>query len=70
MSSHLNDFNTIFSQLSAQDVEFKDSVKALFLLITLPESWDIFLHSKQSVTQHQLVVLHPQMWRAVYSQRR
>jgi len=42
MSSHLNDFNTIFSQLSAQDVEFQDSVKALFLLITLPESWDIF----------------------------
>ena len=42
MSSHLNDFNTIFSNLSAQDVEFEDSVKALFLLITLPESWDIF----------------------------
>ena len=42
MLSHLNDFNTIFSNLSAQDVEFEDSVKALFLLITLPESWDIF----------------------------
>lgn len=42
MSSHLNDFNTIFSQLSAQEVEFDDSVKALFLLITLSESWDIF----------------------------
>ena len=38
MSSHLNEFNTIFSQLSAQEVEFEDSVKALFLLITLPES--------------------------------
>ena len=68
MSSHLNDFNTIFSQLSAQDVEFQDSVKALFLLITLPESWDIF--AQQSVTRHQLVVLHPRMWRAIYSQRR
>lgn len=42
MSNHLNEFNTIFSQLSAQEVEFKDSVKALFLLITLPENWDIF----------------------------
>ena len=29
-------------QLSAQEVEFPDSVKALFLLITLLESWDIF----------------------------
>ena len=28
MSSHLNEFNTIFSQLSAQEVEFEDSVKA------------------------------------------
>ena len=42
MSSHLNEFITIFSQLSAQEVEFEDSVKALFLLITLPESWDTF----------------------------
>ena len=42
MSSHLNEFNTIFSQLNAQEVEFADSVKALFLLITLPESWDTF----------------------------
>lgn len=42
MSSHLNDFNSIFGQLSAQGVEFNDSLKALFLLITLPESWDTF----------------------------
>ena len=42
MSSHLNEFNTIFSQLSAQEVEFADSMKALFLLIPLPKSWDTF----------------------------
>ena len=42
MSNHLNEFNTIFSNLSAQEIEFSDSVKALFLLITLPESWDTF----------------------------
>ncbi|MCO5583241.1 hypothetical protein L7F22_037150 [Adiantum nelumboides] len=42
MSAHLNEFNTILSQLQAQDVEFKDSVKAMFLLVTLPESWDTF----------------------------
>ena len=42
MSNHLNEFNTIFSQLSAQEVEFKDLVKALFLLIALLGSWDMF----------------------------
>ena len=42
MSDHLNEFNTIFSQLIAQEVEFHDSVKAMFLLITLPESCDTF----------------------------
>ena len=42
MSNHLNDFNTIYSNLVAQEVEFPDSVKALFLLITLLDSWDTF----------------------------
>ncbi|MCO5567850.1 hypothetical protein L7F22_038543 [Adiantum nelumboides] len=42
MSAHLNEFNTILSQLQAQEVEFKDSVKAMFLLVTLPDSWDTF----------------------------
>ena len=42
MSDHLNEFNTIFSQLSVHEVEFQDSVKALFLLITLPESSETF----------------------------
>ncbi|MCO5551469.1 hypothetical protein L7F22_004973 [Adiantum nelumboides] len=42
LSNHLNEFNNIFSNLSLQEVEFEDLVKALFLLITLSESWDIF----------------------------
>ena len=43
MSNHLNEFNTInFRQLSSQEIRFDDSVKANFLLITLPESWDTF----------------------------
>ena len=42
MSSHLNDFNTIFSQLSAQEIKFDDFVKAIFLLVTMLESWDTF----------------------------
>lgn len=42
MSNHLNEFNTIFSQLSAQGIKLEDSVKAMFLLVTLPESWEAF----------------------------
>ena len=38
MSSHLHEFNTIFSHLSAQEIKFDDSVKVIFLLATLPES--------------------------------
>ncbi|MCO5604984.1 hypothetical protein L7F22_059159 [Adiantum nelumboides] len=42
MSTHLNEFKTILSQLQAQEVEFQDSVKAMFLLVTLSDSWDTF----------------------------
>ena len=42
MSNHLNDFNTIYNNLVALEVEFLDLVKALFLLITFPDSWDTF----------------------------
>ncbi|MCO5602061.1 hypothetical protein L7F22_056188 [Adiantum nelumboides] len=40
--THLNEFKTILSQLQAQEVEFQDSVKAMFLLVTFPDSWDTF----------------------------
>ena len=53
MSNHLNDFNTMYSNLVAQEVEFLDSVKALFLLITLPDSWDTF--GQPLVTPHHQV---------------
>ncbi|MCO5551730.1 hypothetical protein L7F22_005234 [Adiantum nelumboides] len=42
MSTHLNEFKTILSRLQAQEVEFQDFVKAMFLLVTLPDSWDTF----------------------------
>ncbi|MCO5591321.1 hypothetical protein L7F22_045303 [Adiantum nelumboides] len=42
MSTHLHEFKTILGQLQAQKVEFQDSVKAMFLLVTLPDSWDTF----------------------------
>ncbi|MCO5580833.1 hypothetical protein L7F22_034706 [Adiantum nelumboides] len=42
MSNHLNDFSTIVSQLQSQEVAFDGSVRAMFLLVTLPTSWDTF----------------------------
>ena len=42
MSNHLNEFNSMFNQVSEQGIELNDSLKALFLLITLPNSWDTF----------------------------
>lgn len=42
ISTHLNEFNVIFSQLIAQGLEFADEVQAIFLLCSLPSSWDRF----------------------------
>ena len=42
VSSHLNEFNSIYGNLVAQEVEFKESMKVLFPLIILPDSWDTF----------------------------
>lgn len=50
MSNHLNEFNTIFSQLSTQKIAFDDSVKAMFLLVTLPKSWDTFKTASSNST--------------------
>ena len=37
---HLNDFNTVTSQLSSVGVNFDDEVRALLFLFSLPESWN------------------------------
>ena len=42
MSNHLNEFHTIFSQLTLQEILFPNILKAMFLLITLSDSWDTF----------------------------
>ena len=42
MSTHLSEFNSIFSQLVALKFIIDDEFKATFLLCTLPESWDTF----------------------------
>ncbi|MCO5585689.1 hypothetical protein L7F22_039625 [Adiantum nelumboides] len=42
MSTHFNEFKTTLSHLQAQEVEFQDSAKTMFLLVTLLDSWDTF----------------------------
>eukprot|EP00253_Pinus_taeda_P009617 PITA_09617 len=37
---HLNDFNTVTSQLCSVRVNFDDDVRALLFLCSLPESWN------------------------------
>ncbi|MCO5590678.1 hypothetical protein L7F22_044652 [Adiantum nelumboides] len=39
---HLNEFNSLFSQLTSQGFsEFDDKLKSIFVLCSLPSSWDI-----------------------------
>ena len=42
VTSHLNDFDTVWSQLHAQKMTMDDELKCVFLLCTLPSSWDTF----------------------------
>ena len=37
---HLNDFNTVTSQLSSVGANFDDEVRALLFLCSFPESWN------------------------------
>ena len=41
VSDHINEFNMILSQLNSVDINFKDEIKALILMSSLPESWNI-----------------------------
>ncbi|MCO5568780.1 hypothetical protein L7F22_022480 [Adiantum nelumboides] len=42
VSSHLNEFNALYSQLTSKGLNFDDEMKAIFLLCSLPVSWDTF----------------------------
>ncbi|MCO5589433.1 hypothetical protein L7F22_043400 [Adiantum nelumboides] len=42
VSSHLNEFNALYSQLTSKGLNFDDDMKAIFLLCSLPASWDTF----------------------------
>ena len=42
MSDHLNEFQGVIDQLSARNVKFEDELQGLWLLGTLPDSWETF----------------------------
>ncbi|MCO5600851.1 hypothetical protein L7F22_054968 [Adiantum nelumboides] len=42
VSSHLNEFNALYSQLTSKGLNFDDEMKVIFLLCSLPASWDTF----------------------------
>ncbi|KAL2231694.1 UNVERIFIED_CONTAM: Retrovirus-related Pol polyprotein from transposon TNT 1-94 [Sesamum indicum] len=45
VADHLNDFNQLTIQLASVDIVFDDEVKALILLSSLPDSWDVVVTS-------------------------
>ncbi|MCO5551405.1 hypothetical protein L7F22_004908 [Adiantum nelumboides] len=42
VSSHLNEFNALYLQLTSKGLNFNDEMKAIFLLCSLPMSWNTF----------------------------
>ena len=43
VANHLNEFNTLTSQLSSVKVNFHDEVRDLLILCSLPERWNILV---------------------------
>ena len=56
-TEHLNEFQGRCDQLSAAGINFDDDVLRLFLLITLPDSWETFWVSMISVASNGIVPL-------------
>ncbi|CAJ2648559.1 unnamed protein product [Trifolium pratense] len=50
ITNHINEFNTILSQLESVQIKFEDEVKALILLSSLPDSWDATVTAVSSST--------------------
>jgi hypothetical protein len=43
VTEHLNDFNTVLSQLSSMDIKIIDEEKCINILCSFPDSWDILV---------------------------
>jgi hypothetical protein len=40
VTDHLNEFNTIISQLCSMDIKINEEEKCIILLCAFPDSWD------------------------------
>ena len=40
VAQHLNEFNFITNQLSSMKIDFYDEIRALIVLVSLPNSWE------------------------------
>ena len=40
VAQHLNEFNNIINQLSSIEIDFDDEIRALIVLVSLPNSWE------------------------------
>ena len=40
IADHLNEFDTITSQLSSMGINFDEEIRALLILYSLPKSWN------------------------------
>ncbi|MCO5556876.1 hypothetical protein L7F22_010430 [Adiantum nelumboides] len=50
ISTHINEFNIIFTQLTTQGLVFDEKIRCIFLLCTLPSSWDTFCTAISNTT--------------------
>jgi transposase InsO family protein len=48
VADHINEFNMIISQLSSVEINTDDEIKALLLISSLPESWDVIVTAVSS----------------------
>ncbi|KAL2237238.1 UNVERIFIED_CONTAM: Retrovirus-related Pol polyprotein from transposon TNT 1-94 [Sesamum indicum] len=51
VADHLNDFNQLTTQLASVDIVFDDEVKALILLSSLLDSWDVVVTSDMMLNE-------------------
>ncbi|MCO5583469.1 hypothetical protein L7F22_037380 [Adiantum nelumboides] len=56
VANHINDFDPLFAQIRAQRINIDDEMKAIFLLCSLPPSWDIFCIAVSNSSPNDMLV--------------
>lgn len=57
MADHLNTFQGVFNQLSEMGIKFEDEIQGLWLLGTLPNSWETFRTSLSNSAPNGIVTM-------------